>query len=178
MKNKENKNFLEFNGKAVSFRNVDGAWWVALKPICDALNVDYIQQFKNTKEDKILSQLLCDHTMVAADGRLRKMICLPEKFIYGWLFSLRSESEELSEFKKECYELLYNYFHGSITDRSDILRTKTLAEIKIDKIKKELMATPLYIELQNLEAAGKKANKDLNKLDRELILNQMELWQS
>jgi len=178
MENQQNKNFLEFNGKAVSYRNVDGAWWIALKPICDALNLEYTRQFKNAKSDKILGQLLAEQPMVGADGRLRKMVVLPEKFIYGWLFSLRSESEELAQFKKECYEILFNHFHGSITERSDLLRSKTLAEIERDKLKKELMDSPAYIKLQMLESQHKETNKALVKLDRDLILNQMELWKS
>ena len=72
----------------------DGSWYVAVKPICEALNVDYTEQFKNLKEDEILSQLLCKHTTVAADNKQREMVCLPEKYIYGWLFSVKSNSPE------------------------------------------------------------------------------------
>ncbi|MBW7868873.1 MAG: hypothetical protein H3C31_11160 [Brumimicrobium sp.] len=55
--------FLQFNGKNIIFLNVDGTYWVAIKPICEALNVDYIRQFKNLKEGKILAPALSKQTM-------------------------------------------------------------------------------------------------------------------
>lgn len=95
----KNDKFLNLNGKSIFFQHHDGKFWIAIKPICELLKVDYIQVFKNLKEDKILSQLLCDHTMVGADNRKRKMISLPEKYIYGWMFSLQSKSDELYKYK-------------------------------------------------------------------------------
>jgi prophage antirepressor-like protein len=86
--NKVVSKFLEFNGKTLSFLSVDGEYWVALKPICEALGVDYIRSFRNTKEDVIFGQLLSEQTMVAADGKSRKMASLPEKWIYGWIMQL------------------------------------------------------------------------------------------
>ena len=99
---KDIKKFLEFNGKSIHFLAVDGQYWIALKPICEALNVDYIRQFKNLKDDGVLSLLLSEQTMVAGDDKLRKMICLPEFFIYGWIFSIQSQSQELQAYKLEC----------------------------------------------------------------------------
>jgi hypothetical protein len=52
------KKFLEFNGKDILFFYIDGQYWVSLKPICEALNVQWVRQFKNLKEHKILGQLL------------------------------------------------------------------------------------------------------------------------
>ena len=49
--------FLEFNGKRISVLCADGTWWVAIRPICDALEVNYNRQFQNIKEDDILGQL-------------------------------------------------------------------------------------------------------------------------
>ena len=71
---KDIKKFLEFNGKTIYFAAADGQYWIAIKPICEALNVDYIRQFKNLQIDKILGELLSEQTMVAADGKLRKMV--------------------------------------------------------------------------------------------------------
>ncbi len=44
---KTHQKFLEFNGKNIIFLNVDGTYWIALKPICEALGVDYVRCFKN-----------------------------------------------------------------------------------------------------------------------------------
>ncbi len=55
MKNLEK--FLEFNGKRISVLLADGSWWVAIKPICEALKVDYEGQRKNIQDDEILRLL-------------------------------------------------------------------------------------------------------------------------
>jgi len=89
-----NKKFLEFNGRNIYFLAIDGKYWIAVKPICEALKVNYNRQFQNIKSDPILVQLFAEQQMVAADGKLRKMVCLPEKFIYGWIFTIQSSSQE------------------------------------------------------------------------------------
>lgn len=48
------KKFLEFNGKVLSFITIDGIVWIAIKPICQALGIQYERQFKNLNSDKIL----------------------------------------------------------------------------------------------------------------------------
>lgn len=163
------KKFLEFNGKTIYFVAVDGQYWIALKPICEALNVDFEAQRKNLKEDKILCQLPSEQTVVAADGKLRKMLCLPEFFIYGWIFQIQSSSEELQEYKLECYRILYEHFHGAITGRKELLSEKARLQLEIDKCFNTL--DPL-VALQ-IDQATKKLNKVNAKL-RELDLDVME----
>ena len=106
--NEKTGKFLKFNGKSVHFLAVDGEYWIALKPICEALDINYIGQLLKLKENEFLSQHLCEHEMVDADGKLQKMICLPEFFIYGWIFQIKSKAPGLSDFKNECFTLLYN----------------------------------------------------------------------
>lgn len=133
------KKFLEFNGKSILFLSKNGQWWVAIKPICDALGVSHRRQLETIKDDGILSQLYTVQGMVAADNKVREMACLPEKYIYGWLFSINSKSEKFLEFKKECYEILYNYFHGAITERTKALQEKTNTQIRIEQLENELL---------------------------------------
>lgn len=93
--NKKIEKFLQFKGKRIVLLAKRSVWWIALKPICEALGVDYIRQFKKLKENRILSQLLSEQTIVAADGKLRKMVCLPESAIYGWIFQIESNAPEV-----------------------------------------------------------------------------------
>ena len=48
------QNFLSFNEKTIYFKEVGNEYWIALKPICEALNVDYIRAYKNISEDETL----------------------------------------------------------------------------------------------------------------------------
>lgn len=45
--NKHEK-FLKFNGKNIVFLSIDGTYWIAIKPICDALNIDADRSIKNS----------------------------------------------------------------------------------------------------------------------------------
>ena len=168
--------FLQFNGKTIYFQSYDGQFWIAIKPICEALNLEYTRQFKNLKEDKILSQLFAKQQMVGADNRIREMVSLPEKYIYGWIFSLQSKSEELRNYKKECYEILYNYFHGTITGRKELLKKKVEIDIELTKAENELIENPAYIKIQELKKKQSEVNKGLKNNDQKVIQETITLF--
>ena len=86
-------NFLEFKGKNLLFTTINGTTYVAIKPVCEAVNVDYTQQFKNINADSILGPVLCKHTMQVPGEQVRNYACLPERYVYGWIFSIKSKSE-------------------------------------------------------------------------------------
>ena len=163
------QNFLSFNEKTIYFKEVGNEYWIAIKPICDALNVDYIRAYKNISEDKNLSQLLSEQTMVGADNKNRKMICLPEKYIYGWLFSLRSKSEVLKQYQMKCYEVLFNYFNGALIGRKKLLEKQADTQKKIERVEQELKSNPQYIELITLRQESEQIKQYLRKIDKQII---------
>lgn len=169
-----------FNGRRISMVATAGQWYVAIKPICEGLDVDYIQQFKNLKDDGILGQLLCEHTMVAADGKLRKMTCLPEKFIYGWLFSIRSDSPQLIEYKRVCYELMYNHFHGALTGRVGIITERSAIDVEIEALEQKMTESPDYQRIQELKnrktQLGRELSKQVKNYDTSLVAVQGSLF--
>jgi len=172
---KSNK-FLQFNGKTIFFQNVEGEFWIAIKPICEALNLEYTRQFKNVKEDDILGQLLAEQPMVGADNKLRKMSCLPEKFIYGWLFSINSQSPELREYKKECYEILFNYFHGSITGRKELLKQKVEVDVEISHAENKLLESEEYKTLLKYKKLQSDISKSLKNNDQKATAEIKDLF--
>ena len=170
---KTHEKFLEFNGKRIVFLSKDGTYWIALKPICEALNIEYSRSFKNIKKDPILEPALAIQPMqVSKNGRKqgRKMTCIPEKYIYGWIFSLRSDSEELNEYKKTCYDLLYSHFHGTITNRKELLIKRKSLDTDIHNLKENLKdQDSQYKQLQELQNQRKTISTQLNSIDKELI---------
>ena len=94
----------------------NGTKLVPLKPICDALGIDYPTQFTRLKSDPILSSTVGLSPMVAADGKSREMATIPFKFVFGWLFQIdsRNVKEEAREavlrYQVECYDALYDHF--------------------------------------------------------------------
>jgi len=171
----DSKKFLEFNGQTVFFVAVDGQYWIALKPICEALNVDFEAQRKNLKEDEILAQLPSEQTVVAADGKLRKMLCLPEFNIYGWIFQIQSASPELLKYKWECYGVLFDYFHGAITGRKNLLVQKAKAQADIDGIMNRL--DPLdAITIERASKVINQVNTKLRALDNDVMQEERNLF--
>lgn len=173
MKNLEK--FLEFNGKRISVLSSDGQWWVAIRPICDALGVDYHAQYKNLQEDEILSQLLSKQTTVGADNKAREMVCLPERYTYGWLFSIRSDSADLIQYKRKCYDILYDHFHGALTARLNTLSQRDGIAMRILELEEKLEQSEEYQEIQKLKKLKTETNKALNRLDVELKAGQLSM---
>lgn len=167
--------FLEFNGKRISVLLADGSWWVAIKPICEALKVNYDRQYKNILDDEILTQLYAKQHTVGGDGRLREMVCLPEKYIYGWLFSIRSESHDLKKYKLICYDILYNHFHGTLTDRMNALHEKSSIDTRIQALEEQLKESSTYKEILELRQKKKQVSGELRKLDNDLQSGQLRL---
>lgn len=167
--------FLEFNGKTIIYLNAAGQYWVAVKPICEALGIHYKHQHEMILKDNILGQLSCEYRIVAADGKLRNMVCLPEKFIYGWLFGIRSESEALRQYKLQCYEALFNHFHGIMTKRKQILHDK-LADLSRQKeLEEKLKVHEDFVEYERLRGNVLRSGKLLKEMDQELLTGQMSL---
>ena len=98
------------------------------------------------------------------------MTCIPEKYVYGWLFSVRSDSAELLAYKRTCYELLYNHFHGTITNRKELLMQREEVDNQIGKLKHQLKEKDeSFKTLQHLQNQRKEICKQLNTIDDELV---------
>lgn len=168
--------FLEFNGKVIYFLAKDGQYWIAIRPICEALEVDYNRQFQNLKKHSVFSQLFAKQQMTGADGKFYKMTSIPEKYIYGWLFNIRSESPGLIKYQLECCDVLYNHFHGKITSRETVIGKKTKSQLEYDQLISSLRTTPEGQRLFELEKTIRLCNASLKELDKEIELNQLPLF--
>lgn len=89
---------------------------VPINPICDALGIDANGQIQKIKRHKILSSTTCMIHAVGADNKNREMVCLPYKYIFGWLFSIDisrvapEAAEAVERYQNECYDVLYQHF--------------------------------------------------------------------
>jgi hypothetical protein len=92
---------------------------VPIKPICEALHIDYSTQVQRLKSDPILSSTLGLNPIVAADGKDREMLTIPLKYIFGWLFRIDSRNvkeearETILKYQIMCYDALFDHFVGA-----------------------------------------------------------------
>ena len=168
--------FLEFKGKTLLFLSKDGVYWIAIKPVCESINVEYTRVFKNIKEDPILGPALAIQPMQVPGDQVRSLSCLPEYLIYGWLFSIKSDSPELLEYKRECYQALFDFFHGTITNRKDLLREKASVQRERIALEGELKENDKFIKLESLRAKEARIGISLKRIDTQEFKAQLELF--
>ncbi|HCX7749399.1 TPA: phage antirepressor Ant [Escherichia coli] len=110
-----NTSCVPFNGQQIITAMAVGVAYVAMKPIVENLGMSWSTQ--QTKLMKQISKFNCVHmNMVAADGKLRKLLCLPLKKLNGWLFSINPEKvradirDKLIQYQEECFTVLHDYW--------------------------------------------------------------------
>ncbi|MES9630763.1 phage antirepressor N-terminal domain-containing protein [Escherichia coli] len=110
-----NTSYVPFNGQQIITAMAAGVAYVAMKPIAQNLGMSWSTQ--QTKLMKQISKFNCVHmNMVAADGKLRKLLCLPLKKLNGWLFSINPEKvradirDKLIQYQEECFTVLHDYW--------------------------------------------------------------------
>lgn len=162
-------NFLSFKGKNLLFLSKNGTFYIAIKPVCEAIGVDYIRQFKNLSEDAFLQPVLSKQTIQVPGDQARNMICLPERYVYGWILTIRSESKDLLDYKRECYDILFNHFHGVMTGRRELLQEKVSAQSKIRNLEESLREDEKFKEYEQLKAQIARIGLGIKALEKKEI---------
>lgn len=151
--------------KDVSIMLIDGKEkLVPIKPICQALEVNYSSQLEKIKSDEILGSTVPLRGIVAADGKEREMACIPFKLVFGWLFTINPKNvkpearEQIIKYRLECYDALFNYF----TDQGEFLEQKQKAlEKQLEEVERIRCD---YSDQKKLLADAKKALNDIKEL--------------
>lgn len=152
------------NSKILLIEN--GQKMVPVKPICQALGVDFASQKEKIEKDEILGSVVGLSPTSGSDGKTYEMVCIPFKFVFGWLFTINPANvkeearEAVIKYKLACYEALYQSF----TDSQEFLEAK------------QMMVEEKLIELEEITNNFKSAKsqmydkkKELNKV-REISL--------
>ncbi len=110
---------------------------IAIKPICEALGVNYPTQLEKLKSDEFLNSVISLRGTTGSDGKEYQMITIPYMYIFGWLFTINPKNvkeeakETVLKYKMECYQALFNHF----TRQNEFLEEKQqLIEAKIDEV--------------------------------------------
>lgn len=168
--------FLEFNGKKLTLINEDGKFFIALKPICEVLEVDWEGQRQAIERHPIFKATTFILKAVGADGRTREMVCIPEKFIYGWLLSFSPKNEQHIQFQLQCYEVLYSHFHNVLSQRVNELQKRQQLKDEYRNLHTEKMLTdPNYQRMMDIGQTLKLTSKSLSSFDSLLLSGQLEM---
>ena len=158
---------LIFNDKKILFERKEGVYWIVVKSVCEALNVNYNRQSQNLREDPILKAAVAVQQLQVPGDQVRNLVCLPEKYVYGWIFQIRSDSPELLEYKRECYDILFNHFHGTLTKRAALYSEVAQAKKKKAELETLLFSIPEYQELLELRMKEARLWKNIRQTTNE-----------
>ncbi|HAX9153643.1 TPA: phage antirepressor Ant [Escherichia coli] len=110
-----NTSYVPFNGQQILTAVAAGVTYVAMRQIVENIGIDWTGQ--SVKLRKMKDKFNCrDISMVAADGKLRKLLCIPMKKLNGWLFSINPEKvradirDKLIQYQEECFTVLHDYW--------------------------------------------------------------------
>jgi hypothetical protein len=109
---------VRFRNDAVPVIESGGEAYVVMKPVCEALDLDWEAQRQLIQRDPVLSSIACMIQAVAQDGKIRDMLSLPLAYFHGWLFRIDAaryegdRKEKIIAYQVECYQVLYRHFFG------------------------------------------------------------------
>lgn len=110
---------VNFHNQSLITLQKDGVAYVAMKPICENIGLDWKSQFARIKRDEVLAQGMVIIT-TPTKGGLQEMLCLPIHYLNGWLFGVDTNrvkaeiKETLITYKKECYQALFDYWNNGV----------------------------------------------------------------
>lgn len=113
----------KINGADIVTVNRDGETYVPIKPVCEAIGIDAKAQRTKLQEDEFFASTGAIITSVAADEKERDMYCIRLRDVYGWLATINpgkvapEARETVTRYRRECYDVLYDHFAGSLRRR-------------------------------------------------------------
>jgi hypothetical protein len=119
--------YVDFYGDALTAALVqekdEARVYVPVRPICENLGLAWPSQYSRIKRDAVLSEAATSVTVTVTEaGQRGAMICLPLKYLPGWLFGvsvkrIRPElQEKIIRYQREAYDVLWEAFQeGRLT---------------------------------------------------------------
>lgn len=110
---------VNFRGDQLyGFKQDDGVF-VALKPMVEAMGLDWSAQFRRVQRDPILSEGIAMMATPFGRGGDQETLCINVEMVQGWLFTIDSSRIKVEEvrrkvqlYQRECYAVLHAHFSG------------------------------------------------------------------
>lgn len=129
---------VQFNQQTLTATLVNGIPHVALKPICQNLDLDWSAQVQKIKRHPILNQVVVMMTTnsIGKDGKsyMKEMLMLPLEYLNGWLFGIDSNrvkpeaKEAVQMYQRECFNVLAAHFMPKPYGLKDLPSDMTLVK--------------------------------------------------
>ncbi|MDD2728501.1 phage antirepressor N-terminal domain-containing protein [Malikia sp.] len=106
---------VEFHGQSLVAVLIDGQPYVAMKPICENIGLQWNGQFERINRNPVMKEGI-RVTRTPSKGGDQETVCLPLDMLNGWLFGVdvnrvREEIKpRLIQYQKECFGVLFRHF--------------------------------------------------------------------
>jgi len=106
---------VDFHGQSLVAALIDGKPYVAMKPICENIGLQWEAQQKRITRNPVLSKGM-SMMDIPSNGGIQQTLCLPLDLLNGWLFGVdvnRVKAEikpKLIRYQEECYRVLFQHF--------------------------------------------------------------------
>jgi hypothetical protein len=113
---------VEFCGTFLEGVVSEGTAYIAMKPIAEAMGLDWSAQLVRLKTHPVLGPTVVEIPIVAEDKRRRKMVCLPESRLQFWMALIQtgkvksSLREKIVRFQIEAADVLHQAFTQGVAE--------------------------------------------------------------
>lgn len=106
-----------FHRDEIPVTTVEGIHYVAMRPICTNIGLDWKSQYNRLNRDPVLSRrVVIMTTRLFGDPRTREVVFLPIDYFHGWLFGISANAvkpelrDKIIRYQDECYAVLAGHF--------------------------------------------------------------------
>ncbi|HDR1051462.1 phage antirepressor N-terminal domain-containing protein [Pasteurella multocida] len=130
---------INFHNQLLSTFEHNSIYYVAMKPICENIGLNWDGQRQRIQRDEVLSQGTVIITAPTNSGD-QQMLCLPIDYLNGWLFGIdvkrvKPEIRDLLiTYKKECYKALSDYWMKGKAERKTTTDERTGLRQAVSKL--------------------------------------------
>ena len=167
---------VEFNNNQIEV--IEDTQSIVVKDICEDIGLDFRGQHSKIISDESFESKLIK---VQTRGGLQEVFTIPLSKLNGWLFSINPNKvkpevkQKLIEYKKECFNVLNNYFNQGIainhratdTDLQKILNQIEKQNQEIQNLKNQLSSKEPQKPKNPFAGYYENRNRDLGQRENE-----------
>ncbi|ADE14191.1 hypothetical protein Nhal_1018 [Nitrosococcus halophilus Nc 4] len=113
---------VPFHGTDLFVVEYQGQPYTPMKPIVEGMGLDWKSQHAKLQENQSRWSTMVISTIVAGDGKIREMLCMPLRKLVGWLMTIYPNKvkpeirDNIIRYQNECDDVLWRYWtEGQVT---------------------------------------------------------------
>lgn len=171
-----NTAIIPFNSaELVTAKDENGKIYVAMKPIVEAMGLEWARQNQKISEDERYVHMSIPFQTA---GGMQEMTCLPLDQLAGWLYSINPNKvkaevkQTVISFQQETFNVINAYWMGETVSRqSSMSQMEVLAQIVNRMVEIERQEARVLELSYNLEKEHKRVNKLEHNIRRTITDN-------